>query len=674
MASSIEKNGEVNVQDRPNILWISTHDTSAWNYGCYGDTYSRTPNLDRLAAEGVRYTKAFTAGPICSPSRTSIYTGMHPTTLGTHHHRSYVIRPKGVELLPKMLMDAGYACTQPDGDLNLYVSEEEYEQYDNSANIWEKPDDKPFFACFRLGDSHGSVFKLTPDEARKQRSALLCDDELHDPKDAPVPSFVPDTPLYRERMALFYDALTNVDKQAGEILDRLEEQGLSDNTIVVFWGDHGTGYPRGKIHAYDDGLRIPLIMRFPEKYQHLAPGRPGSTVDDPVMHMDLAATTLRLAGIPIPDHFQSRVLCGPDKDKPREFVCSARDRLDNNPEMIRTIRTRKYRYIRNFLPHQPYASFYPDGGFFATIPEEGTAERAFWETSCLPGKQRVHDPDGVFLMLGPPVMINQNGLPEQYRQFQVWQDHKPLEELYDLDSDPEEVSNLADDPAFYDVRDELRQKLFAWMIETRDLGLLDETEIVARAAQCHGISREVGLHCGNFERILETADLPRLGDEGRTELLNRLDDPDSAVRFWAVTGLCSLGVESAMIERLAPLLGDPSISVSLAAGDYLVRAGEGALALPAFTQALTSEILWARIRAGAYLSYRSREELQPMKSLIPTLEQASKRQEMFGPEHDPHIETNQFAGMLNAQRDVIGKQWVLDRVLKRIELSADQEA
>ena len=328
-------------QDRPNILWISTHDTSAWNHGCYGDAYACTPNIDRLAAEGVRYTNAFTAGPICSPSRTSIYTGMHPTTLGTHHHRSAVIRPAGVELLPKMLIDAGYACTEPDGDINLYVSKEESKQYYRSGDFWEKrPKDpstdsgqaRPFFLYYKLGNSHASVFKLTPDEARKQRSTLLKDDELHDPKDAPVPSFVPDTPLFRERMALFYDALTNVDKQVGEILDTLEEQGLSKDTIVVFWADHGAGYPRAKIHAYDDGLKIPLIMRFPEKYQHLAPADPGGTVDELVMHMDLCATTLQLAGIPVPEHIQSRNLCGPDRDETRDYVCSARDRLDNNPE------------------------------------------------------------------------------------------------------------------------------------------------------------------------------------------------------------------------------------------------------------------------------------------------------------------------------------------------------
>ncbi len=661
-------------QDRPNFLWISNHDSSAWNYGCYGDQYAHTPNIDRLSAEGVRYTNAFTAGPICSPSRTGIYTGMHPTTLGTHHHRSAVIRPAGVELLNTMLTNAGYACTQPDNDINLYVSKDEREQYYNSEDFWEnRPEDKPFFMYYRLGSSHASVFKLTPEDARKARSALLSDDELHDPNDVPVPSFVPDTPLFRERMALFYDALTNVDKQVGEILNQLEEQGHSEDTIVVYWGDHGTGYPRGKIHAYDDGLSIPLIMRFPEKYRHLSPADPGTAIDEPVLHMDLCATTLQLAGIPLADHIQSRNLCGPNRDEPREFVCSARDRLDNNPEVIRTIRTKKYRYMRNFLPHQPYASFYPDGGFFAPVPEEGTPERAFWETSCLPGKQKVHDPDGVFLMLGPPVMIKQDGLPEHYQQFHIWQDHKPAEELYDIEKDPEQVHNLAEDPAFSDVKKELRQKLFGWMIETRDLGLIDEPEIAARAEQYNGISHAVGTHCDNYERILETADLARMGEEAKEELVKRLGDPDSAVRFWAVTGLCSLGVERAMTERLSPLLDDPSISVSLAAGDYLVRAGEGALALPAFERALASDILWARLRAGAYLSYRSREELQPMASLISALEQAINKQEMCGPEHNTQLKKNNYTSGLGGQRDGIVRVWVLERVMKRIELSSGFE-
>ena len=663
----------MNVPDQPNILWISNHDSSAWNYGCYGDQYAHTPNIDRMAAEGVRYANAFTAGPICSPSRASIYTGMHPTTLGTHHHRSAIIRPAGVELLNKILMDAGYACTAPDNDINLYVSKEEHAQYYDSGDFWDKrPEGKPFFAYHKLGSSHASVFKLTPEDARKGRSPLLEDDELHDPNEVPVPSFVPDTPLFRERMALFYDALTNVDKQVGEILARLEAEWLVEDTIVVFWGDHGTGYPRGKIHAYDDGLNVPLIMRFPEKFRHLAPADSGTALDELVLHMDRCSTTLQWAGVSVPDHFQSRNLCGPARDEKRTFVCSARDRLDNNPEMIRTIRTEKYRYMRNFLPHQPYASFYPDGGCFAAIPEEGTEERDFWETSCLPGKEKVHDPDGVFLMLGPPVMVREHGLPDEYRKYPIWQDRKPLEELYDIENDPEEVHNLADDPAFSEVKDDLREKLFGWMIETQDLGLLDETEIVVRAAEHCGVSREVGIRCENFERILETADLARLGEEGKKELLHRLGDPDSAVRFWAVSGLSSFDCDAAATERLQPLLDDASMCVGLAAADYLVRVGEGAVTLAAFTRALTNDILWARIRAGAYLSYCSREQLQPMKPLIPALQSAVENRRLFGPEHDHSIKTG-VMGMLNAQRDVIGREWVLERVIERIELATVQE-
>ena len=208
------------------------------------------------------------------------------------------------------------------------------------------------------------------------------------------------------------------------------------------------------------------------------------------------------------------------------------------------------------------------------------------------------------------------------------------------------------------------------MIETRDLGLIDEPEIAARAEQHNGISHAVGMHCDNLERILETADLARLGEEAKEELAKRLGDPDSAVRFWAVTGLCSLGVERTMIERLSPLLDDRSISVSLAAGDYLVRAGEGALALPAFERALASDMLWVRIRAGAYLSYRSREELHPMKALIPSLEQAINKQEMCGPEHNAQLKRNNYTGRLGGQRDGIVRVWVLERVMKRIELSA----
>ena len=648
----------MNTNSRPNFLWINTHDVSAWHLGCYGDAYAKTPNLDKLAAEGIRYTNAFTAGPICSPSRTSIFTSMHPTTVGTHHHRSFAIRPEFIQLLPQYLMKSGYISTQINTDINTYINSDEWAQYLKPEDLWQKrPKDKPFFAVFSFGESHASTFKLTPEEVRRQRSNLLQEEELHDPAKAPVPSFVPDTPLFRERMALFYDTVTQVDYHVGEVLEKLEQHGLADDTIVFFWADHGSGYPRAKTHIYDDGLRIPLIVRFPRKYQHLAPSLPGAAVDDLVMHMDLGPSLLGLAGIPCPEHFQGRAFLGPQKSEPRGYICSARDRLDNCNEVIRTIRTGKYRYIRNFLPHRPYASFYPDGGFFRDAPPEGTSERDFWETSCLPGEQKLHDPDGVFLM----------PIPESFRQYLVWQDSKPFEELYDIENDPEEIRNLTDDPDFQTIKEQMRKKLFDWMIETRDLGLLDETEIVARAARYGGVNYEVGVHCDNFERILETADLSRLGEKGKVELVERLDDQDGAVRYWAVTGLMSFDLDSDNTERLKRMLDDTSISVSLAAADALGRMGQGAITIPALRRALESDLLWARLRAAADLSYYTREQLRPMKPLIPALQTALQNATCFGPEHSPHIESMFSMGMFNSQRDMIANRWVIDRVIKRIE-------
>ena len=646
--------------ERPNFVWINTHDVSARNLGCYGDDYATTPHLDKLAKEGVRYANAFACGPICSPARTSIFTGMHQTTVGTHHHRSFVRRPDFVQMLPHYLMAEGYNCSAINTDLNTDIDSEEWAAYQSNEALLERADEKPFFAVYSFGESHASVFKLTPEQAREQRSSLLTDEELHDPDNAPLPVFMPDTPLARERTALFYDGLLQVDRHVGEVIEKLVSAGVLDNTIVFFWSDHGTGFPRGKTHVYEDGLRVPLIIRFPAKYQHLAPGSPGTVVDDLVMTLDMGASVLSMMDAQIPEHFQGRAFLGKQKEPQRDYVCGARDRLDNCNEMIRTIRSEKYRYIRNFLPHRPYASFWPDGGFFATPPEKGTPEHDFWDTSCLPGEQKVHDPDGVFLL----------PIPEAYSEYLIWQAKKPFEELYDVENDPEEIANLADDPEYSDLKDQMRAQLFEWMIETRDLGLIDEIELIVRATEYEGVNYEVGARCENYSHILETADFPRLGEAGRDRLIDRLDDPDSAVRYWAITGLMSYEVEDTVLQRIGPLVRDESLSVSLAAADLLCQNNLTEGAMPALERALQSDLLWARFRAGANLSFYSREILAQMKALIPALQAALDNPVCYGPfEPDwdsliPPVQT-----MYRAQKNTIVGEWVLQRVIKRIELA-----
>ena len=646
--------------ERPNFVWINTHDVSARNLGCYGDNYATTPHLDKLAEEGVRYANAFACGPICSPARTSIFTGMHQTTVGTHHHRSFARRPDFVQMLPHYLLAAGYNCSAINTDLNTDIDPDEWAAYQSNDALLAQADEKPFFAVYSFGESHASVFKLTPEQAREQRSSLLTDEELHDPGNAPLPVFMPDTPLARERTALFYDGLMQVDRHVGEVLEKLVSTGVLDNTIVFFWSDHGTGFPRGKTHVYDDGLQVPLIIRFPDKYQHLAPGPSGTVVDDLVMTMDMGASVLSMMDVQIPNHFQGQAFLGKQKEPHRDYVCGARDRLDNCNEMIRTIRSERYRYIRNFLPHRPYASFWPDGGFFATPPEKGTSEHDFWDTSCLPGEQKVHDPDGVFLL----------PIPVAYSAYLIWQAKKPFEELYDVENDPEEIANLTDDPEYSDLKDQMRTQLFAWMIETRDLGLIDETEMIVRAAEYDGVNYEVGAHCENYAHILATADFPRLGEAGKAKLIDRLDDPDSAVRYWAITGLMSYELEDTVLQRIGPLVRDESLSVSLAAADLLCQNNCPAGAMPALERALQSDLLWARFRAGANLSFYCREILAQMKALIPALQAALDNPACYGPfEPDwgaliPPVQT-----MYRAQKNTIVGEWVLQRVIKRIELA-----
>lgn len=646
--------------ERPNFVWINTHDVSARNLGCYGDDYATTPHLDKLAEEGIRYANAFACGPICSPARTSIFTGMHQTTVGTHHHRSFTRRPDFVQMLPHYLMAAGYNCSAINTDLNTDIDPDEWAAYQSNETLLERADETPFFAVYSFGESHASVFKLTPEQAREQRSSLLTDEELHDPDNAPLPVFMPDTPLARERTALFYDGLMQVDRHVGEVIENLTSAGVLNNTIVFFWSDHGTGFPRGKTHVYDDGLRVPLIIHFPDKYQHLAPGPPETVVDDLVMTMDMGASVLSMMDVQIPNHFQGRAFLGKQKEPQRAYVCGARDRLDNCSEVIRTIRSEKYRYIRNFLPHRPYASFWPDGGFFATPPEKGTPEHDFWDTSYLPGEQKVHDPDGVFLL----------PIPEAYAAYLIWQAKKPLEELYDVENDPEEIANLADDPEYSDLKDQMRTQLFAWMIETRDLGLIDETEMIVRATAYDGVNYEVGAHCENYAHILETADLPRLGEAGRAKLINRLDDPDSAVLYWAITGLMSYELEDTVLQKIGPFVRDESISVSLAAADLLCQNNRPAGAMPALERALQSDLLWVRFRAGANLSFYRREILAQMKALIPALQAALDNPVCYGsfePDWDALIPPVQT--MYRAQKNTIVGEWVLQRVIKRIELA-----
>ncbi len=445
---------------RPNILWISCEDISP-DLGCYsgvvpGAEYARTPNLDQLAAQGARFDCAFAVSPVCAPCRSSIITGMYPTSIGTMHMRSRGTPPPEVRCFTEYLREAGYYCTNnAKTDYNFEAPISAWDESGNRAHWRNRPSaDTPFFAVFNFLVTHESQIRV-PDEDYERNMRAVPPEERHDPAKAPIPPYYPDTSLVRKDWARYSDNITAMDKQAAAILRQLEEDGLADNTVVFFWGDHGRGLPRAKRWPYDSGLHVPLIVRWPGKVPA------GSVRTDLVTLMDLSATALSIAGVPVPGHMQARPFYtadGKPPSKPRTVVFGHRDRMDEACDTVRSVRDARYRYIRNYHPDRPYAQHNAYGEVTPTMQE----------------LRRLHKDEAAAIGRGE----TPTALTPAQRLFMARR--KPQEELYDLQSDPFEIRNLAADPAHAPVLKRLRRELDRWQRECGDLGLIPEEELIER--------------------------------------------------------------------------------------------------------------------------------------------------------------------------------------------------
>ena len=305
--------------DTPNILWITAEDMSP-TLGCYGDAYATTPNLDAFAKGAVRYTRAFAAAPVCSPSRSTLITGIWAPNLGTSQMRSTFPLPPDVKGFPTYLREAGYFTTNSvKTDYNTSdeprLIKESWDESSDAAH-WRsalRKDGQPFFAVFIHTVTHQSRTMVWPYPVFKAAvQSALKPAEIHDPAKATVPAYYPDTEIVRREIARFYDCVTVMDAEVGKLLQQLEEDGLADDTIVFFYSDHGSGMPRHKRLLHDTGMRVPLLVRFPEKYKHLAPAAAGETVDSLVTFADFAPTVLSLASVPVPEAMQGEIFLGPD--------------------------------------------------------------------------------------------------------------------------------------------------------------------------------------------------------------------------------------------------------------------------------------------------------------------------------------------------------------------------
>lgn len=425
---------------RPNILWITAEDLSP-DLGCYGDAYARTPNLDRFAAEGARFTRAFSVAPVCAPSRSSIITGMYPTTIGTHHMRSKGVPPPYVKCFTEYLRAAGYYCTNnAKTDYNFDSPLTAWDESSGRAHWRGREKGQPFFAVFNITTTHESQIRAEPQAFARQTRSLGPSDR-HDPAKAVLPPYYPDTPLVRNDWARYHDLITAMDRQAGDLLRQLEEDGLTENTVVFFYGDHGRGLPRAKRWVYDSGVHVPLLVRWPGKIA------PGTLREDLVSLIDLAPTVLSIAGIRAASHLQGRPFLGEPRASERSYVYAHRDRMDETYDIIRCVRDRRFSYIRNFQPGKPYAQYIDYMELMPTMREM----RRINKEGALAGPQKLFF------------------LPE-----------KPAEELYDTISDPHQVVNVASRREHGDTLRRMRRELDRWMKDTKDLGLVPEDELKER--------------------------------------------------------------------------------------------------------------------------------------------------------------------------------------------------
>ena len=409
--------------DRPNILWITIEDWGP-DLSCYGTKGIETPHVDKLASEGIRYQWAFTTSPVCSTSRSAMMTGFHQNYIGARQHREYNKQPlpHGIKPIPHLMKQAGYFTALMSRKVDCNFLPDKREELFEGTDWTQRAKGQPFFARITLQGTHR---KWNRDPLRPI-----------DPQDVELPPYYADTPFIRRDWANGLEQMQIVDREVGKLLKRLDDEGLADNTLVFFIGDHGRCHIRGKQFLYDGGIRIPMIVRWPGKIQA------GQVSEDLVLSLDICATVLAIAGAKpdIPLHganlFDASL-------KKRKFVFSARDRMGDTHDAMRAIRSKDHKLILNLMPERPWCQY---SGY------KETSYPALAEMNVLHLTGKLNDAQSAF-----------------------FSSSKPRIELFDLKKDPHEIHNVANDPRYKSVKDNLLASLSQWRENViRDKGVSDD--------------------------------------------------------------------------------------------------------------------------------------------------------------------------------------------------------
>ncbi|MFE7564901.1 sulfatase-like hydrolase/transferase [Kitasatospora sp. NPDC057500] len=516
---------------RPNILWTVSEDCPP-RFGCYGDPLATTPHLDALAERGTLFTNAHSAAPVCAPSRFALLTGVPPESHGpAHHMRADARLPQWIRTYPELLRELGYYCTNnAKTDYNCDADPQAvWNDSSGSAHWRNRPDGAPFLAVFNYDPTH--------------ESAVFRHEEFTvDPAGIRLPAYLPDTPEIRGDFAHYYSHIAAMDAFVGRLLAELAEDGELDNTVVIHTSDHGGVNPRSKRWCYDEGLHVPLIVAAPERHAHRFPA-PGTRVDAAVSTLRIPPTLVDLAGGTAPAHMRGESLARTSFDPAGELAFSMRNRMDERPDMIRTVRDARYRYIRNYAPHRPYGTHQA----FAWL----AAGYRSWEAEHLAG--RLDDVQDAF-----------------------WHE-KPGVELYDCAADPDQVRNLAGDPAHAEAERRLDDALRAHVLAVHDNGFLPEGSPV----EGYDASRADGAY--PLARVLDIADAVGRRDPALIpRFTTALTDQDASVRRWGAVGLLALPAGALTAEAVAVLRttagDDPDPHVRIASAEAVGKHTDDAAA------------------------------------------------------------------------------------------------
>ncbi|MFY0652817.1 MAG: sulfatase-like hydrolase/transferase [Cyclobacteriaceae bacterium] len=465
-----EETAGSNIPQRPNILWLVTEDMGDY-IPPFGDSTIQTPNLSRLAAEGIVFPNLFSTSGVCAPSRAGIATGMYPSSIGANHMRTHsntkqtglkayeAVPPSEVKMISELLRANGYYCSNNNKeDYQFKAPVTAWDESSEYAHWRNREEGQPFFSIFNFTDSHESgLFEPyghryaeqrhyhSGDTTFKWKRNRMSEEEtpVHLPKDTKfkVPPYLPDNDVVQRDMWKLYNNIAEMDQQVGAVLQQLEDDGLLENTIIFFYGDHGGPLPRQKRLIYESGLNTPMILRFPNKESA------GTKDDQLVSFIDFAPTLLSLVGIDPPAYMQGRAFLGDYKVDQRKYIHAAADRFDEMTDAIRAVRGERFKYIRNYRPEQGY---YLAVGYREQIP---TMQE--------------------LLRLRDEGKLNEV-------QAQWFRESKPEEELFDCIADPHELNNLAEDPAYKDKMNELRQEMDHWLADIGDQPNLPEAELITQ--------------------------------------------------------------------------------------------------------------------------------------------------------------------------------------------------